>query len=71
MDFSLFFQFLLAMILGALIGIEREMPTKNDTDHHTSSEVVGIRSYAIIGFFGALMAWADMYYGNGETWKIF
>lgn len=71
MDFSLFFQFLLAMILGALIGIEREMPTKNDTDHHTSSEVVGTRSYAIIGFFGALMAWADMYYGNGETWKIF
>ena len=58
MEPSVFVSFLLALALGALVGIEREMP-------HAGTKVGwavwfwGIRTYASIAFFGALMTWLD------------
>lgn len=69
MEPSIFTGFLLAIILGALIGVEREMP-----HHGTKTDGAvgfgGIRTYASIAFFGALMAWFDGATGS-NLWVLF
>lgn len=58
MDQSVFIGFLLALSLGALIGIERELPRRG-TKPGGASDFGGIRTYASIAFFGAIMTWLD------------
>jgi uncharacterized membrane protein YhiD involved in acid resistance len=50
MDQSVFIAFLLALSLGALIGIERELP-RHGTKPGGASDFGGIRTYASIAFF--------------------
>ncbi len=58
MDQSVFMGFILAIALGALIGIEREMP-RHGTKPGGATSFGGIRTYASIAFFGAIMMWLD------------
>ena len=58
MDQSVFIGFVLAIALGALIGIEREMP-RHGIKPGGATGFWGIRTYASIAFFGAIMMWLD------------
>ncbi len=68
MDHSVFLGFLLALSLGALIGIERELPRRG-TKPGGASDFGGIRTYASIAFFGAIMTWFDHTLGS-QTWIL-
>ena len=68
MDHSVFLGFLLALSLGALIGIERELPRRG-TKPGGASDLGGIRTYASIAFFGAIMTWLDHTLGS-QTWIL-
>lgn len=58
MEQSLFFSFLLATALGALIGTEREMPW-GGTRPGGASGFGGIRSYALLALLGGMLTWLD------------
>lgn len=62
MDQILFGDFILATALGALIGIEREMP-RTGTRAGGAHGFGGIRSYALIGLLGAIATWMDIISG--------
>lgn len=68
MDQILFWNFILAAALGALIGIEREMPRTLST-HREASEFGGIRSYALLSLLGGIATWLDISSGT-DLWKI-
>ena len=68
MDQSIFFGFLLATALGALIGTEREMPWSG-TRPGWASGFGWIRSYALLALLGALTAWMDATFSS-EIWKM-
>lgn len=68
MDISLFFSFLLATALGALIGIEREMPATG-TKAGGGTGFGGIRSYALLALLGAIATWLDTV-TQSEIWKF-
>lgn len=68
MDQILFWDFLLAIGLGALIGIEREMP-RTGVKPGGASGFGGLRSYALLSLLGALTTWMDIQMG-GNIWKI-
>ncbi len=68
MDQILFWNFILATALGALIGIEREMPRTLST-HREASEFGGIRSYALLSLIGAIAAWIDTIF-HTDIWKF-
>jgi uncharacterized membrane protein (DUF4010 family) len=68
MDQILFWNFILAAALGALIGIEREMPRTLST-HREASEFGGIRSYALLALLGGIATWLDISSGT-DLWKI-
>ncbi len=70
MEQSLFFSFLLATALGALIGTEREMPWSG-TKPGGATGFGGIRSYALLALLGALMTWLDSTMAaDNHVWKI-
>ncbi len=69
MDISAFYAFLISAALGALVGIEREMTHAESKKGHEEYSgpfegFGGIRSYALIGLFGAMAAWLDAKYGG-------
>jgi uncharacterized membrane protein (DUF4010 family) len=69
MDISAFYAFLISAALGALVGIEREMAHVSSKKGHEENTgpfegFGGIRSYALIGLFGAMSAWLDTKYGG-------
>ena len=68
MDFIIFWNFILATALGALIGTEREMPR---TGIKTGGAVGfgGIRSYALLSLLGAIATWMDITM-NTNIWKV-
>ncbi len=68
MDQILFWNFILAIALGALIGTEREMP-RSGTTPGGASGFGGIRSYALLSLLWALTAWMDITMGT-DIWKI-
>lgn len=68
MDQILFWNFILAAALGALIGIEREMPRTLST-HREASEFGGIRSYALLALLGSIATWLDISLRT-DFWKI-
>jgi uncharacterized membrane protein (DUF4010 family) len=68
MDHSLFWGFLLATSLGALIGTEREMPWSG-TKPGWATGFWGIRSFALIGLLGAIASWLDASTWSGNFWK--
>lgn len=59
MEQTVFFGLFLAGLLGGLIGIERETPHSKTTENHVV-RFGWIRSYALIGLFGALCTWIDL-----------
>lgn len=69
MDQSVFLAFILALALGSLIGIEREMP-RHGTKPGGATGFGGIRTYASIAFFGAIMTWLDTTL-NTHIWIAF
>jgi uncharacterized membrane protein (DUF4010 family) len=69
MDQILFWNFIVAIALGALIGTEREMP-RSGIKIGWASWFGGIRSYALLSFLGAITTWMDMIMGT-DIWKIF
>jgi uncharacterized membrane protein (DUF4010 family) len=68
MDQSIFFAFLLATALWALIGTEREMPWSG-TKPGWASGFGWIRSYALLALLGALTTWMDATFST-EIWKV-
>jgi len=68
MDISLFLSFLLATGLGALIGIEREMPARGAKSGGATG-FGGIRSYALLALLGAITTWLDTV-TQSEIWKF-
>jgi uncharacterized membrane protein (DUF4010 family) len=68
METSLFFDFLLATALGALIGIEREMPAYWAKTGGATG-FWGIRSYALLALLGAVTTWMDQSQSS-EIWKF-
>jgi len=68
MDQSIFFAFLLATALWALIGTEREMPWSG-TRPWWASGFWWIRSYALLALLGALTTWMDTTFSS-EIWKM-
>lgn len=56
-DVALVQNFLIALLLGALVGIERE---KHKTSDHPQS-FAGIRTYILFAQFGAVSAWLSLY----------
>ena len=68
MDQILFWNFIIAIALGALIGTEREMP-RNGIKIGGAAGFGGIRSYALLSLLGALTTWMDTMMG-GNIWKI-
>jgi uncharacterized membrane protein (DUF4010 family) len=68
MEQSLFWSFLLATALGALIWTEREMPWSG-TKPGGASGFWGIRSYALLALFWAIAAWMDTTSNSGNFWK--
>ncbi|PID83859.1 hypothetical protein CSB09_03995 [Candidatus Gracilibacteria bacterium] len=78
MEHTIFWNFLIAIGLGAMIGTEREMglhfedeenKKKNSKEVTERSKFGGTRFFALVAFFGALMAWLDGALGMG-VWKI-
>lgn len=68
MDQILFWNFILATALGALIGTEREMP-RTGVKIGGVAGFGGIRSYALLSLLGAITTWMDMSMGT-DFWKI-
>lgn len=67
---DIFLNFVLALLLGGLVGLERNMPSsselvRQERDGHIweESEIGGAGSYALLAFFGALMVWVDQILG--------
>ena len=69
MDHMLFWNFILATALGALIGIEREMHRIGTKVDQSGGGFGGIRSFALLSLLGAITTWVDMNMGT-EIWKI-
>lgn len=69
MDQILFWNFILAIALGALIGTEREMP-RSGAKIGWAAGFGGIRSYALLSLLGAITTWMDISMGT-DLWKIF
>ena len=69
MEIMIFWSFLLAILLGAIIGLEREIPTIGRKEG-AASGIGGVRSYAFMSFLGALMTWLDIQGNTGDLWKI-
>lgn len=70
MDAQLFLDFGLALLLGGLIGIEREMPRDKNNGFAPVTEFGGIRAFALIALLGTLCSWIDTVYGSGHTWAL-
>jgi uncharacterized membrane protein (DUF4010 family) len=68
MDQVIFWNFILATALGALIGIEREMP-RSQTQVGWAHGFGGIRSYALLALLGAIMSWMDTM-AHTQFWTI-
>jgi uncharacterized membrane protein (DUF4010 family) len=68
MDQILFWNFILATALGALIGTEREMP-RTGIKIGWAAWFGGIRSYALLSLLGAIMTWMDITMQT-NIWKI-
>ncbi|MBP9779160.1 MgtC/SapB family protein [Candidatus Gracilibacteria bacterium] len=68
MEQSLFWSFLLATSLGALFGVEREMPWSG-TKPGGAVGFGGIRSFALLSLIGAIASWLDTTLGSGNLWK--
>ena len=67
MESSIFFALVLSLALGAVIGIERELPRHGiDT---TKEAFWWIRSYGLIALLGALSTWLDSTLGEQHLWK--
>ncbi len=72
MEHIIFWNFLLATALGALIGTERAMPWSKQKwvwVQWNTSGFGGIRTYALLAFFGAISTWMDMIF-HTDMWKI-
>lgn len=68
MDQILFWNFIVAIALGALIGTEREMP-RTGVKLGGAAGFGGIRSYALLSLLGALCTWMDIMMGT-NLWKF-
>lgn len=76
MEHTIFWNLLIAIGLGAMIGTEREMSLHSDENKKVDekklaekSEFGGTRFFSLVAFFGALMAWLDIYFAT-NIWKI-
>ncbi len=69
MDSSIFIGFLLSIVLGGLIGAEREIP-RTHTKKPSLSGFGWIRTYASIAFFGAIATWLDQSL-QSHIWILF
>lgn len=69
MDQVLFWNFVLAIALGALIGTEREMPRAAIAKTNGNGGFGGIRSYALLALLGAMATWLDIIFSS-DTWKM-
>jgi uncharacterized membrane protein (DUF4010 family) len=69
MDQILFWNFVLAIALGALIGTEREMPRTAIGKIGGNGGFGGIRSYALLALLGAMATWLDIIFAS-DIWKI-
>ena len=68
MDYIIFWNFILAIALGALIGTEREMP-RTGARVGGAAGFGGIRSYALLSLLGAIATWMDLSMGT-NIWKV-
>lgn len=68
MEQSLFWGFILATSLGALIGVEREMPW-GGTKPGGAVWFGGIRSFALLSLLWAIASWMDTTLWSGNLWK--
>ena len=55
MEANVFIQLGVSILLGLLVGLERE---------HTKSSVAGIRTFPLITAFGTVCGWLGMHYGG-------
>ena len=55
-DFSLFGDFGTALLIGALIGIEREKRKATEKEH----DIAGLRTFTVIALIGAIAGWLDV-----------
>lgn len=69
MEPTIFFNFLLAIALWGLIGIERELPWAG-TKPGGATGFWGIRTFASIAFLWAIAGWLDSQY-QSHIWVIF
>jgi uncharacterized membrane protein (DUF4010 family) len=59
---SIFFPFALSLLLGALIGLEREFSTKK---HFQEDSFAGTRTFSLICLFGSLAVFVDQQFLSG------
>jgi uncharacterized membrane protein (DUF4010 family) len=45
----------LAFVLGAVLGLEREISEQKSTNHHKPSAVLGVRSFSLVTVLGAIV----------------
>jgi uncharacterized membrane protein (DUF4010 family) len=56
LDFTLAWNFATALLIGALIGIERE----RHKQRHEHPEIAGLRTFMLLSLFGALSGWVSL-----------
>lgn len=73
MEIQLLWNFVLALMLGAIIGLERDIRDTEDEkyiqNNINTGSIGGIRFYALIALGGAITAWMDQIFSM-EMWKM-
>ena len=65
MEESLFIQFIVSWLLGGLVWLERELPTKRFWKNTAWDPFGWLRSYALISILWTISAWLDL---NFKSW---
>ncbi|HND13888.1 MAG TPA: MgtC/SapB family protein, partial [Pseudomonadales bacterium] len=58
--------FLIALLIGALVGVEREK-SQSASGHRT---IAGLRTFILLAQLGSLAAWASMQYGGPALYAV-
>ena len=56
LDLTLAWNFATALLIGALVGIERERHKRR----HEHPEIAGLRTFILVALFGALSGWVSL-----------
>ena len=56
LDLTLAWNFATALLIGALVGIERE----RHKQRHEHPEIAGLRTFILVALFGALSGWVSL-----------